>query len=139
MKSNKNIVTDFVNEIWNEKKITNIQRYLTDEFVDHSLPTGMPKNWEGTQKWIMATSVSFQHLTVIEDIISEGDKVFMRISMKLRHTGLWRNYQPTGTEVTTEGYRLFRISNGQITEHWATIDGSKIETAILGSEHRCKV
>ncbi|MNK02913.1 SnoaL-like polyketide cyclase [compost metagenome] len=136
---NKTIVINFIDKIWNKTDISEIRDYLTDDYIDHSLPIALPKNWEGTAKWIETTSGSFQHQTVIEDILCEDDKVFMRISMKLKHTGLWRSHLPSEKEITTRGYRLFRIDSGRIAEHWATIDGSEIEVAIIGTGHGCKI
>lgn len=136
---NKQIVTSFIDLVWNQKRTELLQDYLDSSFVDHSLPKGLSADRSGTEKWIAATSLSFSHRTIILDMLAEGEKVFVRIQMDLVHHGPWRGFEPTGTAISTGGYRLFRLSGGKICEQWAMIDGAKIQEAIAGDVAHCKV
>lgn len=129
--TNKTIVAGFIEEIWNQNHFEKIDNYVSPGFIDHSLPPALPANKEGTKRWITSTGKSFTHTTKIDDIISEGDKVVVKIKMQLKHIGVWREVEPTGTEVETDGYRLFKLDNKKIVEHWALIDGSPIEKKLL--------
>ena len=133
----KEIVLALIENVWNENKVEELENYLSSDFVDHSLPKGFPNNTEGTKKWIKATSLSFQHQTMVEDIIAEDNKVFIRITMKLKHVGEWRNYPATGIEISTTGYRFFEFLKDKIISQWASIDGNVIEQAIAGTAHTC--
>lgn len=139
MDSNKDLILDYIETIWNQQDISLITDYVTDDFIDHSLPTGIPANGYGTKMWITATGRSFRHHTVVDDILLDTDKVCIRIHMNLQHVGDWRGYTPTNAHITTIGYRLFTIRNGRIAEQWALIDGNVIEQAIIGYTHTCRV
>jgi predicted ester cyclase len=109
------------------------------DFKDHSLPTHFPEGKEGTLQWIQQTGLSFEHFTQIEEIVSEDNKVMMKIRMELKHIGTWRDIAPTGFSITTIGYRYFKLKEGKILEHWALIDGNSIENQLKSSAHGCKI
>jgi predicted ester cyclase len=137
--TNKSIVAGFIEEIWNQNLFEKIDNYVSDCFIDHSLPSYIPSNKEGTKSWISSTGKSFTHKTQIDDIIGEGDKVVVKIKMQLKHIGVWRDIEPTGTEVESIGYRLFKLANKKIVEHWALIDGSAIEKKLSVNTRACKI
>lgn len=135
----KETILAFIENVWNQRKTEELTDFMSSNFVDYSLPPGLPTSIEGTQKWIQATTGSFQHTTLIEDMVAENNKVFIRISMKLKHIGEWRGYAATGLDIVTTGYRLFEFSNEKICAQWAAIDGNAIEQAIAGDAHRCAI
>ncbi len=137
--ANKEIVAAFIEQVWNTGNTSAADQFLSDNYVDHSLPSALPANAEGIIRWIAATGKSFQHRTVIEDIVAEGDKVMARVTMHLKHIGTWREIEPTDIELTTEGYRQFQIKEGKILAHWALIDGNTIENLLKNASGGCKV
>jgi hypothetical protein len=68
---------------------------------------------EGLRQWINLTSASFIHRTIVEDHVTEGNKCVLRITMQLTHIGAWRGIPAKGMEVSTWGYRMFRIQEGR--------------------------
>jgi predicted ester cyclase len=136
---NSNTAANFINQIWNNQEFEKLGEFLHPAFQDHSLPSAFPKNQDGLRKWITATSSSFEHKTIIEDQVTEGDKSIIKLSMELKHVGAWRGIEPTGMEVTTTGYRFFRFRDGKIIEHNALINGEAIETQLKQLAPACKV
>jgi predicted SnoaL-like aldol condensation-catalyzing enzyme len=133
------IVLQFIEEIWNRQLTSSAGDFLHPAFIDHSLPDSLPTGAEGLQKWVQLTSASFIHRTIVEDHVTESDKCVLRITMQLTHIGTWRGKPATGMEVSTSGYRMFRVQDGKIIEHWALVDGSALESRLRGAEHACKV
>ncbi|GGC40061.1 hypothetical protein GCM10011386_35180 [Parapedobacter defluvii] len=136
---NKELVLGFIANVWNRQEIEHLVDYVSDRFIDHSLPLGFPEGLAGTQMWIAATGKSFRHRTIVEDILAEGNQVCIRIKMELHHIGEWRGYAATGVDITTSGYRFFELANGRIVQQWALIDGNRIEQAIAGNSHGCRL
>ena len=136
---NSKLVIEFIEQIWNNRNFEKLPQFLHPDFVDNSLPPSMCKDVEGMKKWIIETGVSFQHKTTIEEQVTEGDKSIIKIRMDLKHIGLWRNIEPTGIEIQTTGFRLYKILKGKIYEHWALIDGQTIENQLKGASHGCKI
>ncbi|WP_075342487.1 ester cyclase [Tenacibaculum agarivorans] len=137
--NNSILVQDFIKQIWNNKMFDKLDHYLHTEFKDHSLPSTLPKNKEGTQKWIINTGLSFEHNTVIKHQVTESKSSIIKVRMNLKHIGVWRDIQPTGIELYTTGYRHFKFKDGKIIEHWALIDGQAIENQLRHTSHGCKI
>lgn len=133
------LVRDFITQIWNNSAFDKLESFLHVDFKDHSLPSMFPPGKEGTKKWIINTGISFQHHTVIEAQVTEGDNCILKIKMQLKHIGVWRNIEPTGIDLQAIGYRHFKCKNGKIMEHWALIDGQAIESQLTNAFHGCKI
>ena len=125
--TNKKVVTSFIETVWNENQLEKMDQYLHPSFVDHSLPPVLPPNKDGLTNWIIGTNKAFENQTVIEEMVSDGDKVMLKIKMLLKHIGKWRDIEPHGAEVFAIGYRYFKLADEKIIEHWALIDGNAIE------------
>lgn len=132
------LVSDFIEQIWNNRNFDKLDDFIHFDYKDNSLPDTFPANEEGLKKWIVATSASFKHKTTIEDHVSEGDKIILKIRMMLEHTGSWRGIDPTGMEVTIQGYRFYKLKEGKIIESWALVDGQALESQLKGAINGCK-
>lgn len=133
------IVSEFIEQIWNTRSFEKLEKYLHPDFKDHSLPPALSPDIHGLKKWILNTGISFDHKTIIEDQITEGDKSVVKIRMEMKHIGLWRNLKPTGIEIKPVGYRYYKLHEGKIIEHWALIDGQSIENQIINASGGCKI
>ena len=58
----------------------------------------------------------------IEDMIAEGDKVWVRIRGTGTHTAEYRGLAPTGRKTTCEAVSIWRIVDGKAVEMWAVAD-----------------
>jgi predicted ester cyclase len=54
----------------------------------------------------------------VEDAIADGDKVLIRWSATMRHTGDGLGLAATNKPVAIGGMSLARIANGQLVEAW---------------------
>lgn len=136
---NKQLVSDFISDIWNNSRFELIGNYLHKDFTDHSLPAALPPDKEGLIAWIKGTGNSFEHVTHILESVCENDHVIIRLKMNLKHTGAWRNIEATGKEIETLGFRHFRIKENRIVAHWALIDGNNIENQLAPVKHGCRI
>lgn len=137
--TNKSIVFNFIEEIWNQQQFEKIDSYIAPNFIDHSLPPTLPANKQGMKGWIIGTGKSFEHKTIIDDIVCEDNKVMIKITMQLKHIGVWRDIEPTFLEISTVGYRYYKIEGGKIMEHWSLLDGNSIENQLKVCQHGCKI
>ncbi|WP_423149469.1 ester cyclase [Rubrolithibacter danxiaensis] len=139
IKTTANIVSDFIEEIWNKNNFEKIDDFIHVDFIDHSLPDLLPANSTGLLSWIKETGKAFFHKTIIEDQVTEGNKSILKIKMELKHMGSWRGINPEGKEISTKGYRFFVVRDNKIIHHWALIDGNSIENQLKNVSHGCKV
>ena len=61
-------------------------------------------------------------VSVIEDLIAEGDMVAARWSSRATHLGEYAGVSPTGNEVEFTGISVYRIEGGRIAESWNNED-----------------
>ncbi len=55
----------------------------------------------------------------IEDIVAEGDKVWLRVKITATHTGDYRGVAATGRNIVMPAVPAYRIVNGKLTEGWS--------------------
>jgi len=59
---------------------------------------------------------------IADDIISEGDKVVVRATMRGTQRGEFNGIPATGKSVTVSIMLIYRLSKGKIVEHWMNAD-----------------
>lgn len=59
---------------------------------------------------------------VIEDTISEGDRIAVRYTASGTHTGEYFGIPATGRAVSFTGVTLFRVADGLLQESWVQYD-----------------
>jgi predicted ester cyclase len=57
-------------------------------------------------------------ISIIEDLIAEGDKVVARWRSRATHQGDYMGIAPSGKEVQFTGISFYRIEEGKIAESW---------------------
>jgi predicted ester cyclase len=61
------------------------------------------------------------HMT-IEDILADGDKVTVRLTVEGTHKGAQLGIPPTGRRIRIAGIVVLRIAHGQLVEGWNSWD-----------------
>ena len=60
--------------------------------------------------------------TTIEDMIAEGEKVWVRVKATGTHTGEFLGLIPTGKKITITSVDIFRIADDKIVQGWSVND-----------------
>ena len=120
---NKAIVRRFM-EAYNKRNLDIFDELVATDYFDHvfeqqgreALKQLFTMAFEGFPDWYES----------IEDIIAEGDKVWVRVKATGTHTGEWNLFgvplPPTGEKVTMMMVFIWRIVNGQLVEGWEVDD-----------------
>ena len=120
LEENKAIVRRFV-EAYNDRNLDLFDDLLAPDYFDHTSKVGI----EGLKQLMSMAFKAFPDLhETIEDIIAEGDKVWVRITFTGTNTGEWLGFAPTGKKVTSKNVDTYRIVNGKLTEYWNVTDAS---------------
>jgi predicted ester cyclase len=61
-------------------------------------------------------------VSIIEDLIAEGDRVAARWRARATHRGEYVDVSPTGKEVEFTGISVYRIEGERIAESWTEVD-----------------
>ncbi len=122
LEENKAIVRRFV-EAYNERKLDLLDDFVAPDYLDHTNKVGR----EGLKRLFDVGLMAFPdwHET-IEDIIAEGDKVWVRLSYAGTHKGEFMGLAPTGKKITSKAVDIYRITDGKLAEYWNVTDNVDI-------------
>jgi len=119
----KALTCRFIEE-WNKGKaaaMAVIDEMYATNFVSHG-----DKDVRGIKNVKKSTSEEFTafpdlHFT-IDDMVAEGDKVVMRITMTGTHKGEYMGAPPTNKKITIRAIAIERFAGGKIVEEWGQTD-----------------
>jgi predicted ester cyclase len=128
MDDNKQIVTRFVEELWNQRNLDVADAIFDSQCHTHQLRSGVPdtpvsRGPESIKKHVGEWLSGFPDLQfTIEQILSDGDRVATQMVMDGTHTGEWIGILPTGKRVNIRMTAIHRIHNGKIIEDWVLVE-----------------
>ena len=104
---------------WNTGKKEYLDRALSPDFVDNTLPEGRPQGPEGP----MFASHNFRKAVPdlrceVKDLLISGDKVTVRMVFKGTHQGEFLSVKASGKPVEFIAIDILRIQDGKIMEDW---------------------
>ena len=125
---NKRVVANFVEVCQNQHDLAAADRIFHPEFVNHYAPEGRPIPPTGRPAGSFQTFYgmllhAFPDATVeIDEQLAERDLVATRKTLRGTHLGEIWDLPATGNRVAFEFIDIFRIKDGQLAEHWTSID-----------------
>jgi predicted ester cyclase len=114
---NKAIVRRFI-EAYNNRNLELFDDLVASDYIDHT------HKQKGREPFINLFTLAFKAFPdwheAIEDIIAEGDNVWVRVKATGTHTGEWNHFgvrfPPTGKKLTMEMVFYWRIVDGKLVE-----------------------
>jgi steroid delta-isomerase-like uncharacterized protein len=121
--NNKALVRRFFEEVWNKGNVAAVDEFMATDYVDHSIPSGLPPGREGLKQANATYHTAFPDLkATLEDVFAEGDRVAFRWTVSGTHLGDWLGVPPTGNHVTATGITVLRIAGRKVVEGWTSTD-----------------
>jgi C-1 hydroxylase len=116
-KENKAIVRRFI-EAYNTRNLDLFDDLVAPDYIDHT------HQLQGREDFKRLFTLAFQGFPDwhenIEDIIAEGDKVWVRVHATGTHTGEWTLFgvplPPTGKKLSMMMVFIWRVVNGKLVE-----------------------
>jgi predicted ester cyclase len=114
---NKTIVLRLF-EIWNTGRLDAIEElYAADYVADYRPYAPLRHGYDAIKGMIQSAHVAFpdyhEHL---EEMIAEGDKVVVRLTITGTQLGQWGPLPPTGKPVRFEEIVILRFADGKVVE-----------------------
>ena len=105
---NKDRVRSYYDEVLNGRNLDAVGDYFADERIV-----------EGVRRGCFSYFTSFPDLHIsLDELIEEGDAVFVRSTMTGTHDGEYKGIPPTGRHVAAEAAEVFRIADGKFVGYW---------------------
>jgi predicted ester cyclase len=116
---NKATVLRFMAEVWRDRKLD-----VADELVDpaYEVP-GVGRGPDAVKRNAAMWWAAFPDLEwEFDDVVAEGDRVAVRMTMHGTHLGEFRGIAPTGKRVTMQEMAFWRIVDGKLHRAWFQAD-----------------
>src|SRR5438046_997085 len=120
----KTLIKAFIHAV-NNRNWQALDTLVAANFVRHNIAAGEPGVRSRLEliQFLRAEYVTFPDATEqIEDILSEGDKVAVRMRFRGTQANSLGAYPATGKTVNSEYLAIYRIEDGLIVEAWAEWD-----------------
>ncbi len=115
LEKNKAIVRRF-NEAYNTHNWDLLDDLVAPEYFDH---TRQLRGLETLKQQMKLGRQAFSdYRETIEDIVAEGDKVWVFLTYEATHTGDFHGIAPTGNKLTAPTVDIQRLVDGKILEYW---------------------
>jgi steroid delta-isomerase-like uncharacterized protein len=105
---------------------------VTDDFHSHTWgPNGSGKDdLKAATERVRAAldDVDFS----VDDMISEADRVAVRVTASAKQVGEFMGMPPTGNTYSIGEIHIFRIADGRVAEHWHQLDAMGMMSQLKG-------
>jgi len=119
---NKAVIHHLVDGL-NQKNLTVLDEVCTSDFVFHDPANPQVRSREDFKQWMTGIFTAFPDLHFsVEDILTEGDLVAYRYTLRATHSGSWRGAAPTGKPITVTAIVMSRFREGKSAESWQNTD-----------------
>ena len=100
-----------------------LDEVYADDLVWHE-PDQDVRGPEEARQFVMMYKTAFPDLSAtVEDVLSEGDRVVTRYTVRGTHEGEIDEFgPPTGRQIELQGITIHRIADGKIVEEWERYD-----------------
>ena len=123
---NKAFIRRWMEEVWNKGRAEAIDEMFAEEGVAHGLSDVSGQELRGPaafKPFFQSFRNAFPDLQIIvEDTVSEGDKVAARCTVRGSHQGDTLGFAATGQPAEFTGMCIVRVKDGQIVEAWNNFD-----------------
>lgn len=101
-----------------------IDETVSPEIVTHGFPGHSPQSIAEYKQFFRHFGAGFTNMAYEKrSVVADEDRVAVRFSIAVDHTGPYLGIAPTGRHVEFEGMVLYRLENGLIVETWLHLDG----------------
>jgi steroid delta-isomerase-like uncharacterized protein len=100
-----------------------IDELVADDFVDREVFPGLEANREGVKQFFAMVRSAFPDLRMeVREMLADDDLVAVRVIATGTHEGEFMGMSSSGRRIEVQIFDIFRIRDGQVTEHWGLMD-----------------
>jgi steroid delta-isomerase-like uncharacterized protein len=124
----KQLITRFVEELWNERCLDVADAIFANDCVTHQLQSGLPadavpRGPQAIKEHVRGWIASFPDLRfTIEQMLGEDDRVVTQLLMEGTHQGAWLGIPASGKKMQIRMFTIHRVVQGKIVEDWVLVE-----------------
>ncbi len=118
---NQELFRQVIEEGFSQGNLDVLDDIISPQIQEHQ--PGMGAGPEGVKRAITFLRSVFPDFTLtIEDITTDGDKVWARLRARGTHRGPQMGVPPTGQHMEIDVFDVCRFKDGRMVEHWGVPD-----------------
>ena len=122
MKTNEQLFRAIIEEGFSKGAVTVIDDLASPDFVEHQYGF-VPPNASSVKRAITSLHFAFPDFSMtVEELVSNGDKVWGRMTARGTHKGQLGPMPPTGKRIEITVIDIMRFKDGKLIEHWGVPD-----------------
>lgn len=116
VEKNKATLRRVYEEVFNKGNLAIIPELIAKDFVFNS-PFGKYNGTDGFKQMVAGTRAAFPDFNMkIDDMVAEGDKVAVRLSIRGTFKGKFGDFEPTGKQFNMTSAYFYRFKDGKEVE-----------------------
>lgn len=113
---NKELAVRWLSEV-DKRNFSIVDELIANSCKSHYGDSSYDNEW--VIRSLKAFPVSFdEYEHIIDDMFAEEDRVCVKMTVKVTHTGDFADIPPTGKTVVYNAFTVYRFEKGQIIEMW---------------------
>jgi steroid delta-isomerase-like uncharacterized protein len=118
---NMDVLRRVIEEGFGKGNLAALDGVVAPTYIEHQ--SGLPPTREGLKAVITELRRIFPDLTfTIEDMTTDGDKVWGHFRARGTHRGAMMGLPPTGKTMEITVIDIIRVQDGRLVEHWGVPD-----------------
>jgi predicted ester cyclase len=109
-------------EAMNDGRPDRVAALVTEDFVDHGAPPGIPQGRDGYVATLGFVTRMLRIRYEVHDVVAAGDRVAIRATAHGVHNSDHLGFAATGRPYAMPTMHLYRAEGGLLAEHWAVRD-----------------
>jgi len=119
LEKNKAIVRRYFEAV-DKRNLAITDELIAPDYFHRGFQVRSREEWKESVTMVLKAFPDYHE--AIEDMMAEGDKVWVRYKGTGTNRGEYLGLAPTGKKVTYEAVCIYRIVNGKIVEMWSVSD-----------------
>lgn len=136
--ANHDVAVRWFEEFWNQGREDAIERLSEPDAACYAFPqSDSVLDSTGFLEFARDFRRSFSEIHIrVDETVSEDDRVAVRWTGTMKHTGAGLGIPPTGETVTVVGMAFLHLRNGRIHKAWNALDLGSVVTHLSAVSSR---
>jgi predicted ester cyclase len=124
---NIEVTRRFCIEVWGKGNTAIADELMASDLIEHTpFPSDTPGLVGHKQTLAMFRAAFPDMITIVDDIMAEGDLTFLLWHGEATHSGSLMGIPATGKHIHVTGMDILKLENGKIKERWAEVSALQL-------------
>lgn len=120
---NKKLIREISDVIWNRRGLDRIPEFFASDFVGDHRPYALREGYAGIRAMVEKAWAAFpDYHEEVHELIAEGDRVVLRLTVSGTQQGPWGSLPPTGKRAQYDEIVIYQIRDGKVIRQCGVID-----------------